>query len=206
MGYDSCSKDFDRGSQPPPGNRGSGTGGEVVAVTSTDDAVSPGERAPKRRATLAAVAAEAGVSLPTVSKVVNGRPDVAPDTRARVARLLGEFNYPRPGSRRGQRRGRRSGLIDLIFNGLDSPWAVEILRGVEDWCASHGMAVAVSAVRHGSARPASRTSAAAPPRPAAPAGWPATTPRASSWSRPSCPPGNWPSCGPTASRWSWWTR
>ncbi len=135
--------------------------GEVVAVTSTDDAVSPSVRAPRRRATLAAVAAEAGVSLPTVSKVVNGRPDVAPDTRARVERLLGEFNYHRPGSRRGQRRGRRSGLIDLIFNGLDSPWAVEILRGVEDWCATHTTGAAVSAVRHGSARPASWTSALA---------------------------------------------
>ena len=32
---------------------------------------------PRRRPTLAAVAAQAGVSLPTVSKVVNGRPDVA---------------------------------------------------------------------------------------------------------------------------------
>src|SRR6201992_858555 len=89
MGYDSCSKDFDRGSQPPPGDRGSGTGGEGVAVTGADDAVSPGERAPRRRATLAAVAAEAGVSLPTVSKVVNGRPDVAPETRARVERVRG---------------------------------------------------------------------------------------------------------------------
>ena len=112
---------------------------------------------PRRRPTLAAVAAEAGVSLPTVSKVVNGRPDVAPGTRARVERLLDELNYQRP----GPRRGRRAGLIDLIFNGLDSPWAVEILRGVEDWCAGHGMAAAVSAVRHGSARPASWTSALA---------------------------------------------
>jgi LacI family transcriptional regulator len=112
---------------------------------------------PRRRPTLAAVAAEAGVSLPTVSKVVNGRPDVAPGTRARVERLLDELNYQRP----GPRRGRRAGLIDLIFNGLDSPWAVEILRGVEDWCAGHGMATAVSAVRHGSARPASWTSALA---------------------------------------------
>jgi LacI family transcriptional regulator len=130
-------------------------------VTSTERAVRAGEQAPKRRATLAAVAAEAGVSLPTVSKVVNGRPDVAPDTRAKVERLLGEFNYQRPGLRRSMRRGRRSGLIDLIFNGLDSPWAVEILRGVEDWCAGHTTGAAVSAVRHGSARPASWTSALA---------------------------------------------
>src|ERR1700723_3720882 len=111
----------------------------------------------RRRPTLAAIAAEAGVSLPTVSKVVNGRPDVAPDTRALVERLLGERKYQRP----GLRRGRRAGLIDLIFNGLDSPWAVEILRGVEDWCAAHTMGATVSAVRHGSARPASWTSALA---------------------------------------------
>ena len=113
---------------------------------------------------VAVVAEQAGVSLPTVSKVVNGRPDVAPDTRARVERLLGELNYTRP----GPRRGRRAGLLDLIFNGLDSPWAVEILRGVEDWCSGHGVAVAVSAVRHGSARPVS-----------GPAPWPVMTPTGS---------------------------
>ena len=82
---------------------------------------------------------------------------IAPATRALVERLLQEHQYTRAGTR----RHRRSGLVDLVFNGLDSPWAVEILRGVEDWCASHGMAVAVSAVRHGSARPASWTSALA---------------------------------------------
>jgi LacI family transcriptional regulator len=89
-----------------------------------------------------------------VSKVVNGRPDVAPETRARVERLLDEHNYARP----GPRRHRRAGLIDLVLAGLDSPWAVEILRGVEEWGSAHETGVAVSAVRHGSARPASWTS------------------------------------------------
>jgi len=114
------------------------------------------------RPTLAAIAAEAGVSLPTVSMVVNGRADVAPATRARVERLLDERHYRRPGLRSGLRPGlrpgRRSGLVDVVFNGLDSPWAIEILRGIEEWCSAHGMAAAVSAVRHGSARPASWTS------------------------------------------------
>jgi LacI family transcriptional regulator len=109
------------------------------------------------RTTLASIAAEAGVSLPTVSKVVNGRPDVAAATRAKVERLLDEHHYARTGTR----RGHRSGLVDLVFNGLDSPWAVEILRGVEEWGAGHGTAVAVSSVRHGNARPASWTSALA---------------------------------------------
>jgi LacI family transcriptional regulator, galactose operon repressor len=110
-----------------------------------------------RRTTLATIAAEAGVSLPTVSKVVNGRPDVAPATRALVERLLDEHHY----TRAGPRRHRRSGIVDLVFNGLDSPWAVEIVRGVEEWGAAQSTAVAVSAVRHGNARPASWTSSLA---------------------------------------------
>ena len=115
----------------------------------------PSERARvEGRTTLAAIAAEAGVSLPTVSKVVNGRPDVAPATRTRVERLLEQHHY----SRSGMRRHRRSGLIDLVFNGLDSPWAVEILRGVEEWGAIRETGITVSAVRHGNARPASWTS------------------------------------------------
>jgi LacI family transcriptional regulator len=111
----------------------------------------------ERRTTLTAIAAEAGVSLPTVSKVVNGRPDVAPATRARVERLLAKHQY----ARGGLAKRRRSGLIDLVFNGLDSPWAVEILRGVEEWGAVHQTGVAVSSVRHGNARPASWTSSLA---------------------------------------------
>jgi LacI family transcriptional regulator len=110
-----------------------------------------------RKTTLAAIAAEAGVSLPTVSKVVNGRPDVAAATRARVEQLLERHQYPRS----GVRAQRRSGLIDLVVIGLDSPWALEILRGVEEWGSAHSTAIAVSSVRHGDARPASWTSAIA---------------------------------------------
>ena len=39
-------------------------------------------------ATLAEIARDAGVSAPTVSKVLNGRADVAPATRSRVEELL----------------------------------------------------------------------------------------------------------------------
>ena len=102
----------------------------------SSNAVSETARKDRGRTTLAAIAAEAGVSLPTVSKVVNGRRDVAPATRALVERLLHEHQYTRAGTR----RDRRSGLIDLVFNGLDSPWAVEILRGVEEWGTEHSTA------------------------------------------------------------------
>jgi LacI family transcriptional regulator len=144
-------------SAAPRSRRARGTQRAVPARQAQPGLAQPAQQGRRSRPTLAEIAAEAGVSLPTVSKVVNGHADVAAATRARIEQLLGERNYRHPGIR----RGRHAGLIDVVFNGLDSPWAVEILRGVEDWCSAHGMAAAVSSVRHGSARPASWTSALA---------------------------------------------
>jgi LacI family transcriptional regulator/LacI family xylobiose transport system transcriptional regulator len=82
----------------------------------------------KRRVTIAVIAEEAGVSIPTVSKVINGRPEVAPDTRQRVERLLHKHGYQR---RTGHGDGP-VGLVDLVFTEIESPWAMELIRGAED--------------------------------------------------------------------------
>src|SRR3712207_2528972 len=92
------------------------------------------------RPTLASIAAAAGVSLPTVSKVVNGKAYVAPATRAHVLGLLKEHNYV-PISRRSPEQPD-SYLVDVVFTALDSPWAVEILRGITE----SGLQVVVSTV------------------------------------------------------------
>lgn len=103
-----------------------------------------------RKVTITAIAREAGVSVPTVSRVVNGRSDVAPATRARVEDLLQRYDYRRraPGGRAAP------ALLDLVFNDLDSPWAVEIIRGVEEVAHEAGVGTVVSAIhdRAGSAR------------------------------------------------------
>jgi LacI family transcriptional regulator len=92
------------------------------------------------RVTITAIARAAGVSVPTVSRVLNGRSDVAPHTRERVEGLLREHGYRR-------RAGTsKVGLIDLVFNDLDSPWAVEIIRGVEDAGHATGTGTVVSAI------------------------------------------------------------
>ncbi|HET6533283.1 MAG TPA: LacI family DNA-binding transcriptional regulator [Actinoplanes sp.] len=95
------------------------------------------------RVTIAVIAREAGVSVPTVSRVLNGRTDVAPQTRELVERLLSQHGYRRRASR--QRPGRAA-LIDLVFNDIDSPWAVELIRGVEDVTHAAGVGTVVSAV------------------------------------------------------------
>ena len=100
--------------------------------------------ADRGRVTIAAIAAEAGVSVPTVSRVLNGRVDVAPETRTRVEDLLEKHGY----QRRGLGLGTRANLIDLVFNDIDSPWAVEIIRGVEEVAHDAGVGTVVSAVHN----------------------------------------------------------
>lgn len=92
------------------------------------------------RITLDEIAAAAQVSTPTVSKVINGRADVAPATRSRVERMLREYGYTRKAPRR-----RRVGLIDLMFNNL-SPWSVEIIRGAEEAALAAKTRLAVSVI------------------------------------------------------------
>lgn len=93
------------------------------------------------RVTVADIAGAAGVSVPTVSKVINGRPDVAPNTRARIDRLLQEHGYRRRASSRDTAQ-----LLDLVFNELESPWAIEIIRGVEEVARANGLSVVLSAL------------------------------------------------------------
>jgi LacI family transcriptional regulator, xylobiose transport system transcriptional regulator len=90
-------------------------------------------------ATLAEIARAAGVSAPTVSKVLNGRGDVAPATRSRVEDLLRRHGYQR---RRGS--AQPAPLIDLVFHELESAWAMEVIRGVENVARDEGLSVVLS--------------------------------------------------------------
>ncbi|WP_030316209.1 LacI family DNA-binding transcriptional regulator [Streptomyces sp. NRRL B-3229] len=105
---------------------------------------------PRGRVTITEIARQAGVSVPTVSRVVNGRSDVSPRTRARVEELLQQYGY----RRRPAAPGTRAALLDLVFHDLDSPWAVEIIRGVEEVAQAEGVGTVVSAIhgRSGAAR------------------------------------------------------
>lgn len=91
------------------------------------------------RARLADIAAAAGVSVPTVSKVLHGHSDVAAHTRSRVAALLANYNYA------VRRRAIRPCLIDLVFADLD-PWSMEIIRGAEEVASAEDCRIIVSMV------------------------------------------------------------
>jgi LacI family transcriptional regulator len=88
-----------------------------------------------QRPTIAEIAAVAGVSIPTVSKVLNQRPDVAPMTRQRVEHAIAQCGYMHHRVARASLDGqtKRSKCIDLILPyALDSEYGLEILRGIEE--------------------------------------------------------------------------
>ncbi|MGP2441804.1 LacI family DNA-binding transcriptional regulator [Streptomyces sp. JW3] len=92
--------------------------------------------------TLAVVAREAGVSVPTASKVVNGREDVAPETRRRVSEALDRLGYvrrPRFDTVRAPR------LVDLVVHSLADSGSGAVLHGVEGAAYDAGLEVVVSA-------------------------------------------------------------
>jgi LacI family transcriptional regulator, xylobiose transport system transcriptional regulator len=99
---------------------------------------------PKTRITLAEIAAEAGVSLATMSKVLNGRTDVSASTRARLEEHLVRHGYTR------RNASQRTDIVELVFHELESSWSMEVIEGVEEVAHAAGLSVVltVSGDRH----------------------------------------------------------
>ncbi|WP_165969968.1 LacI family DNA-binding transcriptional regulator [Nonomuraea terrae] len=92
------------------------------------------------RATLADVAAAAGVSVPTVSKVLSGKKHVSPATRDKVLEAVRASGYEAPRAPSTP----RVGLVDLLIDGLGSPWAQVLIRGAEKAAARWGFSLVVT--------------------------------------------------------------
>jgi len=97
----------------------------------------------KKGPTLASVAASAGVSVATVSKVLNGRSDVAPGTRALVQEALRQHRYVAPAPRRPEPAAAMAS-VELAFDGDLHAYSSEIVQGVVDAAAESGVAVVLS--------------------------------------------------------------
>lgn len=102
------------------------------------------------RPTIAEIAQEVGVSVPTVSKVLNGRLDVAEATRSRVEEALARHRYRKPVAEGGG--GSRARLLDLVFHEGSNLWAQEIISGVDQVCGPERIGVVLSELG-GSHRP-----------------------------------------------------
>jgi LacI family transcriptional regulator len=86
------------------------------------------------------VAAEAGVSVGTVSNVLNRPEAVAPATRARVEKAIAALGFVRNESARQLRAGR-SRTFGLVVLDVANPFFTDVAHGVEEAVAAEGLAV-----------------------------------------------------------------
>jgi LacI family transcriptional regulator len=86
------------------------------------------------------VAVEAGVSVGTVSNVLNRPGIVSPATRAKVEAVIGQLGFVRNESARHLRTGR-SRTIGLVVLDVANPFFTDLARGVENAAASAELAV-----------------------------------------------------------------
>ena len=76
------------------------------------------------------VAAKAGVSITTVSHVINKTRFVKPETAAAVENAIKELNYVHNLAARTL-RSKKSEIIGVMINGFENPYFLEILQGIE---------------------------------------------------------------------------
>ena len=81
------------------------------------------------------VAAAAGVSMKTVSRVLNREPNVREQTRTQVLRAVDKLKYI-PNSSARSLAGNKSYLIALIYNNPSANYLMEVMGGVLEACAA----------------------------------------------------------------------
>jgi LacI family transcriptional regulator len=75
------------------------------------------------------VAKAAGVSVSTVSRVLNGKVDVAQDTQDRIEAVIEQLGYTSSLAARSM-RGQKTNLVGLIMPDIAFPYAIEVMKGV----------------------------------------------------------------------------
>jgi LacI family transcriptional regulator len=87
--------------------------------------------AQQERPSIRDVARKVGVSVSTVSRVLNARPDVAPATRERVLQAIAELNYHPNAQAVGLSR-RSTGVIALVVPDVISPFCTSMIESVQN--------------------------------------------------------------------------
>lgn len=85
----------------------------------------------RKSVTIHDVAMAAGVSVSTVSRVLNDKADVSVDTYKKVQRVIEDMHYASSLAARGM-RSHRTNVIGLLMPGVFEPYCAEVIRGVEE--------------------------------------------------------------------------
>ena len=98
----------------------------------------------RARPTMVDVAGMAGVSLKTVSRVVNDERGVRAETAARVREAVAVLGYRANDTARNLRRRQRPATVGLVIEDVRNPFYSSIARGVEEIARVHGHMVVIA--------------------------------------------------------------
>jgi LacI family transcriptional regulator len=101
--------------------------------------------------TIRDVAQQAGVSIATVSHVVNGTRRVAPETARRVREAMAALRYRPTSAARGLRRGQ-SDTVGLLISDITNPFFPEVVEAFEEEARIRGLDVLVGNTGYDSER------------------------------------------------------
>jgi LacI family transcriptional regulator len=101
----------------------------------------------RQRSTIREIAGVAGVSIATVSRVLNGRPDVAPDTREAVLRVVRDLDFSMNRSARAL-SGGRTGLVGITIPIIEGVYFASILAGASEALYEQDMRLVVCPTLH----------------------------------------------------------
>ncbi|MDA3879245.1 MAG: LacI family DNA-binding transcriptional regulator [Prolixibacteraceae bacterium] len=88
------------------------------------------------------VAKKAGVSVATVSRVLNNSTNVNDETRARILKAIKALNYqPSRVAKRLRSKSVSSNLLGVLIPDIENPFYVDVLRGIEDVAYNHNYAI-----------------------------------------------------------------
>ncbi len=99
------------------------------------------------RTNIKEVAAAAGVSTQTVSRVINERPDVAPETRKRVQKVIDELSY-QPSALARSLIQQRSYTLGVVTAGLQHIGPSYTLNGITNMAEEAGYALLLKELPH----------------------------------------------------------
>jgi LacI family transcriptional regulator len=83
----------------------------------------------KKTVTIQDVAEIAGVSVSTVSRVLNDKDDVAPETYEKVQKVIAELSYTSSLAAKSM-RSHKTNVIGLIMPDVEGPFAIQVMRGI----------------------------------------------------------------------------
>ena len=95
-----------------------------------------------KQITIKDIAQKAGVAVSTVSRVLNGKDRVSPETRQRVQQIIDEYDYVQNAAAVSVVK-RKTNMIGVIIPEIQNPFNASIVYGVDKVCKTRGYNICV---------------------------------------------------------------